>query len=743
MGQDDQDRRQHTRVYVGLLVRVRYENVEQFVENFATNISAGGIFIQSRKLYPAGTLLKFEIQLKSGQSVLRGRGKVAWAREPSLPGAQPQLPGMGVRFTQLDEDSRRLIRRMIDKKKTEKQFTADESADLEDLDVEIEAPAPERPPTIEIAGDLTSERYESVGQAGLELDVSLDDVQAPAPSGQSAAMASGGSSSRYVIGIDLGTTNSCAAIVRDGHAHVIPSRRGYRTIPSIVAYDDKGRLLVGHPAKNQMELNPKNTIYGSKRLIGRPFDSPALRQIRDRFHYEIVEGPKNQAAVKIVGQVFSLQQVAAFILSEIRDIAREMLGEEVNRAVVTVPAYYNENQRQAVREAGILAGLHIERIVNEPTAAALAFGYNRGLDQRVLVYDLGGGTFDASVLELCENVYEVMATGGDTFLGGVDFDNQLVDYLLQEFCKQVGCVPEMDRSAMQRLRDAAEQAKCALSEKHETIVRLPFFAAVKNTPKDLEVRVSREMLEDLCRPLVERTLRVAAQVMKQAGLRPQQLDNILLVGGQSRMPLVWRLIQEVFGRQPSSGVHPDEAVAIGAALLADSVGRIDSVVLIDVLPLSIGIGLPGGGFLPVLQAGTALPATKSYTISTFKDMQTRIELLIFQGDNERLIHNEYLGTLVIGGIQPGPKGANQIEITFSLDQECLLKINARNRTREKVLDAQLKPLDNEVTIRQKLRIPENEKPGQADAAAEAETAKASAPAQPTGLLGRLFSKKGS
>ncbi len=792
---DGSERRENPRVYVGLLVRVKAEDVPQFVESYATNISSGGIFVQSRKLYPKGTLLKFEVQLKGGQTVLRGRGVVVWKREPSLPGAKPQVPGMGVKFLQLEPRSAKLIKKILQLKKAGGKAKAKPAAkpkptapavppekELEGLDLEIEVPAAQTEPSIQVEAGIEAQTFASAEDAGLAVDVDLDldsdsgmDIDLDSDEPSPVAPATGGVSSR-VIGIDLGTTNSCASVVTDGKPRVIPSRKGYRTIPSIVAYDDKGRLLVGHAAKDQMELNPTNTVYGSKRLIGRPYHSPAVRQIRDRFHYEIIEGPKHEAAVRIVGRPFSLQQVAAFILTEIRDIARELLGEEVNRAVITVPAYYNENQRQAVRQAGMLAGLTVERIVNEPTAAALAFGFNKGLDQRVLVYDLGGGTFDASVLELTDNVYEVVATGGDAFLGGVDFDNQLVDYLLQEFVQGLGRVPELDRAAMQRLRDAAEMAKCALSEKQETIVRLPFFAAVDNTPKDLEVRVARTKLEELVSPLVERTMKVSAQVLAKAGLKPGQIDNIILVGGQSRMPLIWGRIKKVFGREPNKGVHPDEAVAIGAALLADSVGRIDAVVLIDVLPMSIGLGVPGGAFLPVLQAGTSLPATKSYQISTFRQGQTEIELLVFQGEHQRVISNEYLGTLVINGIPAGPKGSVRIEITFSLDQECLLKIGARDITNSQSLETKLIAAETEETIRTKLRIPAEEQPaplvpeeaaalGAPAAGAEPEDtdeiAKISVPAstplgapaaqteppadaskKKDGLLGRLWGRKG-
>jgi molecular chaperone DnaK len=772
---DGEERRDHPRAFVGLLVRVSYGDVDEFVEHYASNISEGGVFIQSRKLYPAGTLVRFEIKLKTGETVLDGKGVVVWCREPE----QSQSPGMGVRFLELGEDAKRLVRRMVQLRNSQPgarpqplpppaplvppaappvrpaappirpavppirevpisaspaavsaapaprlpagmvlpspRLPVRQAADLAGLDVEVEAPREEARPTIEVDASLGAVTFEKKPSAGVEVDIALDGFDGgpgtgkPAsPAAPQASPARGGASSR-VIGIDLGTSTSCAAIVLvDGRPQVIPSRKGYRTIPSIVAYDSKGRLLVGHPAKAQLELNPTNTVYGSKRLVGRPFDSPAVRELRDRFHYKIVEGPQHEAAVQIQGRTFSLQQISAFILSEMRDICRELLGEEVNRAVITVPAYYNENQRQAVREAGLLAGLNVERIVNEPTAAALAFGFNRGLDQRVMVYDLGGGTFDVSILELTENVYQVVATGGDTFLGGVDFDNQLVDHLLQAFCEQVGSVPRLDRSAMQRLRDAAEAAKCALSEKTETYVRLPFFAAVKNTPKDLELKVTRLQLEELVGPLVERTVLVSQEVLRRAGLTTADLDSILLVGGQSRMPLVWRRIRETFAKEPIVDVDPEEAVALGAALLADSLDRIDSVVLIDVLPMSIGLGLPGGGFLVMLQGGTGLPATRTYTMSTFREGQTNLELFIFQGESQRVLQNEYLGTVVIQGIPPAPKGAVQLELTFSLDQECLLKVTTQDRTHGRPLETRMEAGAGEAQIRQRLRIPDAE-----------------------------------
>ncbi len=721
----DNERRDHDRDEVNLLVRVRYENIEEFIFHFATNISPGGMFLQSRKPHPKGTILRFQIRLKGGRTVLRGRGEVTWSRPPSSTGKQLQVPGMGVKFLQLDEESKNLVRVVRDIKDKK----SPGSVSVQD-EVRLQARKPERseasqspkaslPPKPDENGDAippappkssagSADRIGSASESGtdeFEVDIDLDDFTEIEPLVQP-KRPTGGASSK-VIGIDLGTTNTCAAVVLKGSPQVIPTRRGYRTIPSVVAYTEEGRLLVGHQAKAQMEINPKNTVYGSKRLIGRRYDSPAVQQMKDRFHYDIIPGPNNEAAVRVVGREFSLQQVAAFVLGEIRDVARELMKEEVNRAVITVPAYFDEMQRKAVRQAGVLAGLDVERIVNEPTAAALAFGFNRGLEQKILVYDLGGGTFDASVLDLCDNIYEVLATGGDMFLGGVDFDNQLVDYLLDAFTRSVGAVPLLDRAAIQRLRDGAELAKCALSEKQETIVRIPFLTTINNAPKDLEVRVTRQLLEELVAPLVERSLQVAKGVLAKAGLRADELDNILLVGGQSRMPYIWQRIREVFGKEASKGVHPDEAVAIGAALLGDSAGKIDSVVLIDVLPISIGVGLPGGQFQRILESGTALPTTKSSTVRTYRDNQEQLELLLFQGGSDLVVDNEYLGTVVISGITPAPKGTMELEVSFSLDTECLLKVSSREIVTGKAADTRIEIKETEDSIREKLMIPED------------------------------------
>jgi molecular chaperone DnaK len=482
-----------------------------------------------------------------------------------------------------------------------------------------------------------------------------------------------------IIGIDLGTTNSCAAFVRQSKPAVLHSREGHNTVPSILALNARGKLVVGHPAKGQMLTNPRQTVYGAKRLVGRPYESPIVQQIKDRFAYEIAPGGNGEAAVRLGDRIYSLQQISALILREVREVAQNQLGQPVSRAVVTVPAYYNDNQRQAVREAGRLAGLHVERILNEPTAAALAYGFGRKLTQRVLVYDLGGGTFDASVLELKDTLYEVVSTGGDTFLGGIDFDTAIVEYLLEQFRQQTGLSIQLDRVAMQRIQDAAERAKCALSERSQVRVHVAFLTMVDGKPVDLDVNLTREKLVELTEELVNRTLQVCADVLDAKGLTPKDIDEVILVGGQSRSPLVHEKIQWFFGKVPTKNVHPDEAVALGAALLAHSLAQNEGVQLIDVLPMAIGVGLPGGRFKPVLERNAPLPANKGYQLSTSRDDQEELDLIILQGDSERAVENEYLGTLKVSGLPGGPRGSVKVSVTFAVDNECILTVTAREQ----------------------------------------------------------------
>lgn len=472
-----------------------------------------------------------------------------------------------------------------------------------------------------------------------------------------------------IVGIDLGTTNTCVASVRNKIPKVVPTDRGNLILPSIVALSAKGDLLVGGVAKDQMVTNPTNTIYGAKRLIGRKFNSRVVQALKSYFHYQIVEGPNGEAAVNLAGKKYTLPEISSFVLAQIKTIAEQFLGGPISSAVISVPAYYNDNQRQAVKEAGRLAGFDVKRIVNEPTAAALAYGFNRGLDQKILVYDLGGGTFDVSVLHLASNVFEVLATGGDTFLGGVDFDNRIIDHVLDTFRKEQKIDLSQSPIAMQRIKNAAEAAKIDLTLIPNVVIELPYIEEKKGKPVDLRIPLTREQLNALTGDLVDRTFEICDQVLTEKGISRSEIDEIILVGGQSRMPLVQQKIQSHFGKPARKGVHPDECVALGAALLGDSLGSIDAVTLLDALSMPIGYALPNGRFRKIIDKNSIIPLVRSFRLPGPKEPgSSHIELDIFQGESEHIVDNEYLGTLKVPASAAGQK------IDFRLNEECLLKV---------------------------------------------------------------------
>jgi molecular chaperone DnaK len=471
-----------------------------------------------------------------------------------------------------------------------------------------------------------------------------------------------------IVGIDLGTTNTCVASVRNRIPKVVPTDRGNLILPSVVALSAKGDLLVGNVAKDQMVVNPTNTIYGAKRLIGRHYNSRVVQEIKSYFTYEIVEGPRGDAAVNLGGTTYSLPQISSFVLAHAKRIAEQFLGGEVQEAVISVPAYYNDHQRQAVKEAGKLAGFEVKRIVNEPTAAALAYGFNRGLDQNILVYDLGGGTFDVSVLQVTGNVFEVLATGGDTFLGGMDFDNRIIDYVLAAFQRETKVDLSQSPIAMQRLKNASEAAKIDLTLIPNVVIELPYIEERKGKPVDLRVPLSREQLNALTRDLVDRTFAICDRVLEEKGIERSTIDEVILVGGQSRMPLVQQEIARHFGKPARKGVHPDECVALGAALLGDSFGTIDAVTLLDALSMPIGFALPNGRFRKIIDKNSVIPLTTSFRLPGPKDHSPTIELDIFQGDSEFIVDNEYLGTVKV------PASAAGRRIDFRLNEECLLEV---------------------------------------------------------------------
>ncbi|MBK9517092.1 MAG: Hsp70 family protein [Anaeromyxobacter sp.] len=478
-----------------------------------------------------------------------------------------------------------------------------------------------------------------------------------------------GAREKPIIGIDLGTTNACVAHVRNRIPRVVPTDRGTLILPSVVALSEKGDLLVGGVAKDQLVTNPKNTIYGAKRLIGRKWNSRVVQELRSYYSYDIVEGPAGEAAVLLGGKVTTLPEISAMVLAHIKKIAEAFLQKDIPEAIISVPAYYSDAQRQAVRQAGKLAGFEVKRIVNEPTAAALAYGFSRGLDQKILVYDLGGGTFDVSVLQLSGNVFEVLATGGDTFLGGVDFDNRIIDYVLEEFWQGHKIDLAQSPIAMQRVKNGAEAAKIDLSLIPNVVIDLPYIEEKKGRPLDIRVPLSRARLDELTRDLVDRTFELCDQVLSERSLRPKDIDEVILVGGQSRMPLVQEKIRQHFGRPARKGVHPDECVALGAALLGDSLDSIDSVTLVDVLSMPIGIATPTSHMRRVLEKNTPIPAVKSFRLPPPREPGQPIEIDIYQGDSDLIIDNEFLGSIRL------PAAATGRRIDFKLDEECLLKVS--------------------------------------------------------------------
>lgn len=498
------------------------------------------------------------------------------------------------------------------------------------------------------------------------------------------------------IGIDLGTTNSCAAVVENNQPKIIMYKGGNYTIPSMFAVDEAGNKLVGHDAKKIAQLNPASTVYGSKRLLGRNFGSKTIEKVRQLFTYEIMEGDDEEVLVKVKDQVFSLEQVSAHILDKIREVSEEYLHDEITSAVITVPAYFNERQRQAVRNAGKMAKLNVIRILNEPTAAALAYGLGKSLNQKLAVYDLGGGTFDISIIEVKDKIFEVIATGGDTMLGGIDFDNRIMEWIITNFEKEHGIDLSNNIVAVQRIKEAAERAKIDLSMLEEARVSIPFIARGPKGTLNVDLTLSREGLEELTRDLVDRTLSTCEKVLGEAKLTLQDLDEVLLVGGQSRMPLVQKRVSDFFGRQPCKGVHPDEAVAVGAAIMAHSLTdqSYHKVELLDVLPMAIGIAKVDGTLLRLFPKFSPIPSYKSLILTNSKDGQKSIMLKIYQGDNEVAAENEILGTFIFSGIREAPKGTVKVEVLFHIDSEGILTLTAKDKDTGQQMETILKVKGN-------------------------------------------------
>ena len=495
-----------------------------------------------------------------------------------------------------------------------------------------------------------------------------------------------------ILGIDLGTTNCCVAVVEGQNPQVLANREGSRTTPSIVAFTEDGERLVGQIAKRQAITNPLATVFAVKRLVGRKFDSQESRHAREVLSYEITRAPNGDVKIQARSREYSPEEISAFILREIKEFSEEVLGEEITEAIITVPAYFDDAQRQATRDAGRIAGLEVLRIINEPTAAALAYGLDRKGSEIVAVYDLGGGTFDISILELGDGIYEVKATAGDTYLGGEDFDKKIMDWLLEDFQKTAGIDLKQDRMALQRLKEAAEKAKCELSSAMETTITLPFISADASGPKHINRTLTRDRFEQLVADLIDRTAAPCLDALSAAKLQPSDVDSVILVGGQTRTPKVGRMVAELFGREPSRDINPDEVVAIGAAIQGGVLkGEIKEVVLLDVTPLSLGIETHGGMFEKLIERNSTIPTKNTKVFTTVADNQSVVEIHVLQGERELAKENKSLGRFELVGIPTAPRGVPQIEVNFAIDSNGIVHVSARDLATGKAQGMQINP----------------------------------------------------
>ncbi|MCU1289348.1 MAG: Chaperone protein DnaK [Acidobacteria bacterium] len=483
-----------------------------------------------------------------------------------------------------------------------------------------------------------------------------------------------------VIGIDLGTTNCCVSVLEGGAVQIISNREGGRTTPSVIGFTDKDERLVGQIAKRQAVTNPANTLFAVKRLIGRKYNSPEVRKLRENVPFEIVEAPNGDAHIRVLDRIYSPPEISAIVLQRLKLAAEEFLGDRITEAIITVPAYFDDAQRQATRDAGKIAGLEVERIINEPTAAALAYGFGKNKTEKVAIYDLGGGTFDISILEINDGVFEVLSTSGNTFLGGEDFDQRVINWLVEDFKKENGVDLKEDKLALQRLKEAAERAKCELSSVTETTINLPFIAADQSGPKHINTVLTRDKFEELVLDLAESTVEPCQKALWDAKLQTSDIDKVILVGGQTRSPIISRTVTEVFGKEPSAEINPDEVVAMGAAIQGGVLtGDVKDIVLLDVLPLSLGLETRGGLFIKLISRNSTIPLKNTMTFTTVVDNQQSVEIHILQGEREIANANRSLGKFELIGIPPAPRGVPQVDVGFEVDANGIVSVSAKDK----------------------------------------------------------------
>jgi molecular chaperone DnaK len=681
-------------LHQGLTVHLPFATVEEFLQRYGEHLTRGGIYLRARSLKAPGTSVVLELRLEQGERVLYASAVVSWVTGARGSG----VPGMGFKFISLDAPSRRLLEAAAASMPHARSSEPPVPRDVGPVDSSPEALYPTTSPS------QSQPRLPSEDSGQLSVHGDVTDVRAPPFEAAPEPPHHG-----PIIGIELGTSNARAALVLESGEPAILRREAQGEIPAVVALSARGRFLVGTAARGQLVTNPRWAVTGFKRLLGRAPTAVELQETLRRLPYEVLASEAGTCAVRLADRAYPIEELCALVLREVKALAEERLKVPVHRAVISVPSWYGEPQQAAMQRAGLLAGLHVEHLVSDATAAAMAWARPVKPPPRVLVYDLGGGTFDASVLELRDGAYDLVCSGGDTFLGGVDFDAAVATWALAEFTSQTG-VALSDRVAVQRVYEAAERAKIALSERPEARLTVALVTVANQRALDLDLTLTRPVLDRLTRPLVDRTMEICQELMRSRGLRADEIDAVVLAGGQSRALMVQERLTLMFGKKPVTAGNPEDAVALGAALIAASIAQRDGQPAIERLPTSIGVGLPGGRFQSVIPNGTPLPTRRTFVLSTTKDNQPAFQLLVFQGESTRASENAYLGTFRVDKLPPAPRGGVTIELTFELDRDCLLTVAARDAASQRDVSAHYATRDTPSVIKDRLKDLETQTP---------------------------------